>query len=140
MSNITLQTVFMDKVIICGVEKDKLEKFVTFLLEQIWMNSKVPGAVRKVNESKNPSVAALYEAVDVKALVSRALDRNALFIDNIGPIEIGLKMKINVVENTATPSTRIEIDKFVYERDDRDKNLIKLLQGIISTWTKINVK
>jgi len=139
MSRITLETVFTDKVIICGVDKKKLEKFVTFLLEQIWINSKVPGAVRKVTESKNPSIAALYDAIDVEAVVSRAIERGALFVDNIGPIEIGLNMKINVVENTATPSVRIEIDKFVYERDDRYKDLKKFLQEVVVTWSKLDV-
>jgi len=140
MSKITLQTVFKDKIIICGVEKNKLEKFITFLLEQIWMNSKVPGAVRKVKESRSPSVAALYDAMNVKSVVAKALDKQGLFIENIGPIEIGLKMKINVVDNTATPSVRIEIDKFVFERDDRDKDLKKLLEKAIGVWAKLDVK
>ena len=137
---ITLQTVFTNKTIINGVKKDKLEKFVTFLLEQIWVNSEIPGTARKVRESKHPSVAALYKAFDVDSAVKRGIARGAIHIDMIGQIEIGLQMKINVVDNTATPFTQIEIDKFMYERDNRSKNLVKILLSMLETWKKLDVE
>ena len=140
MKKVTLQTVFTDKVIICGVAKEDLEKFMTFFLEQAWIASKVPGEVRKVKESKNPSIAALYDTFDVKTTVKRAIDRGALFIEKIGPIYMGLKIHVNVGENTATPSTKIEIDKFVYERDDRYRDLEKFLREMIKVWEKLNVQ
>jgi hypothetical protein len=129
-----VETTFANKVIVSGIQEDKLQRFVEFLIKYTWMNSKLPGNARFVKEAENPGLDKLPKTFSIKDSAERAIKRGVLILESLGPVYVGLNARITNVKTGVNPCVKVDIDKFVYERDDRYRDLKKFVTGLVSAW------
>ncbi len=128
------ETVFANKVIISGITEDKLQEFVEFLIRFTWVNSKLPASARNVKEAWFPTLEKLPKTFSIADTSARAVKRGALVLENLGPVYLGLNVRITNTKTGANPSIKVDIDKFLYERDDRNRDLKKFVVALIKSW------
>jgi len=133
---IKAETIFANKIIISGVEQSKLQDFVEFMIEFTWVNSKLPGNARFVKEAEHPTLDKLPKNFSIKETAERAIKRSALVLESIGPVYLGLSARIVRGELGTNPMTKIDIDKFLFERDGRDRDLKKFVMKMLTAWNE----
>jgi hypothetical protein len=129
-----VETVFTNKVIILGLKEEELPGFLEFMIEYAWVHTKVPAAFRNVKESEYAVLEKLPKTFNIKETVQRAIKRSALIMENVGPIYVGLNVRVNNMRTGVNPGIKVEIDKFIFERDDRIRSLIKFVTEMIKEW------
>lgn len=130
--SVKIDTVFTNKVLVTGLDKERLEDFLVCCIEQAWLASRVPDVSRKVKQPVNPVIDDL--PVDARAVVKAGIKKGSINLEKIGAVYVGLNVKISVVQKVVTPHTTVEFDRFVFERDDHRKNMeqfIKMVVGVL---------
>lgn len=134
-----LETVFQNKIIITGVKEPELQKFVEFMIEYAWTHTKVPANLRQVKEAQYPSLDKLPKTFNIKETAERAIKRSALIMETVGAVYVGLNARVHNMKTGANTGIKIEVDKFVFERDDQPRNLTKFLTEMIAAWGQKDV-
>jgi len=129
-----LETIFANKAIIHGLTEPELPKFVEHVIKYTWVNSTLPASARFVKESENPTLDKMPVGFNLKETVERAVKRNVLLLETLGPVYLGLNVRITNQKAGASPGIRVEFDKFMFERDDRFRNVAKFLGELIKAW------
>lgn len=129
-----IETIYTNKVIISGLQEDILQKFIEHMIEFAWVNSKLPGSARFVKESEYATLEKLPKNFSIKETAERAVKRNALVFETLGPVYVGLSVKIMKNSLGVNPTIKIDIDKFLFERDERDRNLNKFVVKMLAAW------
>jgi len=132
------ETIFTNKVIITGLPEADLQQFVEFIIKYAWLNAKIPASARFVKDSENPTLEKLPKTFNIKEAAERALKRGVLLLESLGPVYLGLNVHIANMKTGVNQGIKIEFDKFIFERDDRYRDLKKFIAGLIKTWEEGN--
>ena len=135
-----IETVFANKIIINGISEDKLQEFVEFMIKYTWVNAKLPGSARFVKEAEKPTLDKLPKGFSVKDTAERAIKRGVLVLESLGPVYVGLNVRITNTKTGANPCIKVDIDKFLYERDDRNRDLRKFSMAMVKAWEEEQAK
>lgn len=132
------ETVFANKVIISGLTEENVQEFVEFLIKFSWVKSKLPANARFVKEAENPTLEKLPKTFSIKETAERGIKRGILILETIGPVYLGINARITNMKTGANVGVKIDIDKFLYERDDRNRDLKKFVGELIKEWESRN--
>lgn len=128
------ETVFANKVIISGITEETVQEFMEFLIKFSWVKSKLPPNARFVKEAENPTLEKLPKTFSIKETAERAIKRGILVLETIGPVYLGINARITNIKTGANSGVKVDIDKFLYERDDRNRDLKKFVGELIKEW------
>jgi len=114
---VSVNNIFMNKTIVCGLDKDNVSNFMSNLIKNAWLDQDIPDGMRDVKGDKTMTLDMLPKDFDVDDVVSGAVKKGILMLDRIGVVGVNLTAWINKIE--FSNELRVEIDKANYEKDGK---------------------
>ena len=136
---IKIEDTFVDKIMIkvSNLDEDFLKRLLSALIEGIITSCKMPKSVLAVKESNKVDMKKLPAGFDVEQIIKQGMNKanGTIIINKIGPLEVNLQMRLIRLEQSTVPHAKIEIDKYLFERDDVSRNLKVLVKEIVKNFS-----
>ena len=112
----SIDKTFAGKLIIKNLTEKKAEVFLERLIMNAWEDHPVPPSMRLVKASAKLDSSMLPKDFSVKDAAKGALKKGLLRLDKVGIVPLYLNLLVTKQAGTS-PTVRIEIDKFEYEKE-----------------------
>jgi len=127
---IKIETMFPNRLIVCGLDEGNVVLFIENLLKHAWMEHDIPGGMRVVKQGKKLSLDMLPKDFDADKIAKKTSEKGVLMLERIGAVNMFLNMWVNRTGG-ANPQIKVDIDRFSYEKDGN--NLVRVVNDALST-------